>query len=624
MSRRRGGSARSAASWLLFWLFWCGCCVEGRSSGPGECPARPYRPPELSLRDRGGLSSLVASAESTRSVVVGGNLPYEFISTRAREAYNGSRPLTPSVFVAEWTRHTQNALFVGGFVLFVGVLFPAAAMALWTFWECCYEDDEEEEQENRNLTLQSQVVVWSLAGALIVALIVLLVMVGILLGANSWITRGVTQGGAIVERTIPQLVELRDSALQNLDELLIEGYDNLTLDLQTSRLDEIPHEVSNTVSARHSTTADILSQSISAFFSERPRLLYNLTVSVTTALSLLHDLTSSLNNSLVSLRDNCSLLTNEDGNSSLSLLSTPCNDFTFDPSSLVPDSRSWNEVGGVSEDGRSFLSQLESLLSRDALPQTDRIPLPPDLLLEYLNEMTQDLSSQVNSTTETYFSSLGGNLSQFTEEVAIFYNSSLTLHSQPQMELYLGPRHLGNWEWFRSALTVTFAVLIFAGSLPLLAALGRGLYFVSAIYRYSDSATYDHGAHQSGMVIKKIAFSLCVISIISASFTGVCLSLAGVMGKACGNHNNFSELLENIVDNPRTWTNKDTSFYPLAAVMLNLSHYPLRVSDTLTACRSNASLFRAFHLEQRYDLEDRIWLSPTKKRQYRQEMQDIH
>ena len=37
-----------------------------------------------------------------------------------------------------------------GFVLFVGVLFPAAAMALWTFLECCYEDDEEEERENRS------------------------------------------------------------------------------------------------------------------------------------------------------------------------------------------------------------------------------------------------------------------------------------------------------------------------------------------------------------------------------------------------------------------------------------------------------------------------------------------
>jgi hypothetical protein len=36
---------------------------------------------------------------------------------------------------------------------------------------------------------------------------------------------------------VDQLVELRDSALQSLDELLIEGYDNLTLDLQTSRLE---------------------------------------------------------------------------------------------------------------------------------------------------------------------------------------------------------------------------------------------------------------------------------------------------------------------------------------------------------------------------------------------------
>ena len=86
------------------------------------------------------------------------------------------------------------------------------------------------------------------------------------------------------------------------------------------------------------------------------------------------------------------------------------------------------------------------------------------------------------------------------------------------------------------------------------------------------------------------------------------------MGKACGNHNNFSELLENVVDNPHTWAAGDSApFYPLAAVLLNMSNYSLRVGDTLSACRSNVSLFRAFHLEQRYDLEDRIWLSPTMK-----------
>ena len=36
-------------------------------------------------------------------------------------------------------------------------------------------------------------------------LIVLLVMVGILLGANSWISQGVDRSSAIVRRTIPQV-----------------------------------------------------------------------------------------------------------------------------------------------------------------------------------------------------------------------------------------------------------------------------------------------------------------------------------------------------------------------------------------------------------------------------------
>ena len=33
--------------------------------------------------------------------------------------YNGSRPLTTSQFVKEWTSYTQNALFVGGTVQYV-------------------------------------------------------------------------------------------------------------------------------------------------------------------------------------------------------------------------------------------------------------------------------------------------------------------------------------------------------------------------------------------------------------------------------------------------------------------------------------------------------------------------
>ena len=111
-------------------------------------------------------------------------------------------------------------------------------MALWTFCECCYEEDEEEEEENRlenthshahthtrtipvetrsnstpfhadiqhrNLTWQAQVVVWSLAIAVVAVVIVLIILVGMLLGANSWMAHGVERGNNVVRRTIPQV-----------------------------------------------------------------------------------------------------------------------------------------------------------------------------------------------------------------------------------------------------------------------------------------------------------------------------------------------------------------------------------------------------------------------------------
>jgi hypothetical protein len=115
--------------------------------------------------------------------------------------------------------------------------------------------------------------------------------------------------------------------------------------------------------------------------------------------------------------------------------------------------------------------------------------------------------------------------------------------------------------------------------------------------------------------------------VLSAAFSGFFLSVAGVMGKVCGNHNNFSELLNNVIDNPHTWSGDnpdDNPFYPLASTVLDLPEFPLTVADTLDACRSNASLFRAFHLEQRYDLQERILLNPLERRTYSEDMQRIY
>ena len=111
----------------------------------------------------------------------------------------------------------------------------------------------------------------------------------------------------------------------------------------------------------------------------------------------------------------------------------------------------------------------------------------------------------------------------------------------------------------------------------------------------------------------RLAFSLSVLCVLSAAFSGFFLSVATVMGKACGSHGNFSELLVNVIDRPQTWSEEDSAHYPLAAVILDRPQYTLTVAGTLAACRVNVSLFHALHLEQRYDLADRIWLNPQEK-----------
>ena len=114
--------------------------------------------------------------------------------------------------------------------MFVGLLLPMVMFALWTFWECCYEEDEDEDEDNRYLclsvclsvcpfpinsvisncfsrylTLTAQLVVWSLAAFLLVTLVCLFVFIVILLVGNSWVSSGVEQGSHAASTILPQV-----------------------------------------------------------------------------------------------------------------------------------------------------------------------------------------------------------------------------------------------------------------------------------------------------------------------------------------------------------------------------------------------------------------------------------
>ena len=88
----------------------------------------------------------------------------------------------------------------------------------------------------------------------------------------------------------------------------------------------------------------------------------------------------------------------------------------------------------------------------------------------------------------------------------------------------------------------------------------------------------------------------------SAVFYGVFLCVVGVVNQGCGRHGNFSNIMQNVIDNNLSWGES----YPLGAIILDNASYPLTVGGVLDGCRRNQSLFTVLHLEQQYNLLDII------------------
>lgn len=100
------------------------------------------------------------------------------------------------------------------------------------------------------------------------------------------------------------------------------------------------------------------------------------------------------------------------------------------------------------------------------------------------------------------------------------------------------------------------------------------------------------------LIYDRVSFSLLGVSLLTALCFGFFLTLAGPMGRSCGHHGNFSDLLSNVVDHSESWTGS----YPLGWALIRNSSYPLTVADLLESCRDNNSLYEALQLSAREDL----------------------
>ena len=70
------------------------------------------------------------------------------------------------------------------------------------------------------------------------------------------------------------------------------------------------------------------------------------------------------------------------------------------------------------------------------------------------------------------------------------------------------------------------------------------------------------------------------------------------MGRGCGPQNNFSSIVEHVIDDKGTWKGE----YPLGRMVLQDSHHPLTFQLVLDGCHRNESLFVVLQLASRHNL----------------------
>ena len=120
----------------------------------------------------------------------------------------------------------------------------------------------------------------------------------------------------------------------------------------------------------------------------------------------------------------------------------------------------------------------------------------------YLNNSIRAVSDRHLGTNSDFNQSLVS----FLNDTVQFYTSSLTFglpQSQEQLEGFLGPQFLSNWEVFRYGCTLTFALIVLLLGVCLLVTMGRGLLDLLVIYNGGDDLTHSEGAHQAGTMLKK-------------------------------------------------------------------------------------------------------------------------
>ncbi|XP_062502824.1 uncharacterized protein LOC134179846 isoform X3 [Corticium candelabrum] len=121
----------------------------------------------------------------------------------------------------------------------------------------------------------------------------------------------------------------------------------------------------------------------------------------------------------------------------------------------------------------------------------------------------------------------------------------------------------------------------------------------SAIPLQMSAAARDQ-AHFCGRLLFKIESVFLLLISLSLVLFAVLVFAASVVGASCGSSRNFSEIIDNVIDNEDNWNG-----YLLSKHILQLEnpHYPLTVQQALIDCNAGKSAWDVFHIYKKWDLD---------------------
>ncbi|XP_019851748.1 PREDICTED: uncharacterized protein LOC100632793 [Amphimedon queenslandica] len=551
--------------------------------------------PQTLRKQDGGLAFLLSSARNVRKFFFGTNVEYDTLRNTVSLIYNGSTPFNEDTLFDASVQYLSTNLVYSliALVLSLSLLLPLLLLFLFCYWEkCSHSHDEEryEDVEQRHSSLTSQCVSWGIALCSLFTIVPLFTFVIISLIGTERISQSLSDSVGVVNQTLPELVDIHNNVLSNVQRILQDEAQFLNNSFYTDHIYPFSGNIKQYLN-------NSLYDNVTHILYEVSGISVDAEYAGSWALGLL-EFERAINNetdNFIILLDELSSLMNLCSNyvnSSNHLLSISCQKLVGlsppPPSSVTPLSLSLFNAS-LLQTIVSTMEETESLIS--PLSINGRIYD----FNEYLSSVEDNVSDVIFTQFHSYLHPLVTNMSIIADHIHTLYSPITYDYPQSQVivEKYLGPNYLSNVNEFQVIISVSFSLSLFVLLVGVILTVVYGLINIIFIYLYGEDSAYIRASHQAGLVLKKLSCWLSVSGIVSAIFFIFTLCLASLLGRSCGVHGNYTELIDEVIDKNQSWGD----VYPLGSVYHSQPSYPLTLHSVLTECSMNASAVDALQLK---------------------------